>query len=134
MNYVLDACALIAYLRREEGGDVARDLLLDPKKKFSVHALNLCEIYYDFVRTANTGIAENAIEIICEIGIHCVADMDEELWKNAGNLKASLKRISLADTFAISLAQRLHAVHVTSDHKEFDKVAKEKICKILFIR
>jgi PIN domain nuclease of toxin-antitoxin system len=134
MNYVLDACALIAYLRKEEGGDIVRDILLDPKKKCFIHALNLCEVYYDFARASSADIADEVTQIISEIGIQIVQDMDEELWQNAGILKATIKRISLADTFAVALALRLNAFLVTSDHAEFNKVAKEKICKVLFIR
>ncbi|MFI5264936.1 MAG: type II toxin-antitoxin system VapC family toxin [Candidatus Kapaibacterium sp.] len=134
MNYVLDACALIAYLRKEDGGDVVRDILLDSKKKCFIHALNLCEVYYDFARVASAEIADEMTQVTIEIGIQIIHDLDEDLWKNAGILKATIKRISLADTFAVSLAQRLNAFLVTSDHAEFNKVAKEKICKVLFIR
>jgi hypothetical protein len=44
---VLDACALIAYLRGEPGSDVIEALLLDPDVPSLIHAINLCEVYYD---------------------------------------------------------------------------------------
>ena len=134
MKYVLDACALIAYLRKEKGGEVVRDMLLESTNQCSIHSLNLCEVYYDFERYAGLAVADEVIEIVNELGIDIIRDMDEALWKQAGHIKAIIKRISLADSFAISLAFRLKAVLVTTDHKEFDKIDKEKICKVLFIR
>jgi len=134
MRYVLDACALIAYLRKERGGEIVRDLLLESKNQFFIHALNLCEVYYDFERSDGIIVADEVIEIVGELGIDIIRDMDEQLWKNAGHLKATIKRISLADTFAIALSLRLKAFSATTDHKEFDKVDKEKICKVFFIR
>src|SRR4051812_31362211 len=98
MNYVLDACALIAHLRKEAGGDKVRDILLDSKNTCYIHSLNLCEVYYDFIRIADIAIADEVIKITNEIGIKIISDMDEDLWKNAGNLKALIKKISLADT------------------------------------
>jgi PIN domain nuclease of toxin-antitoxin system len=41
-TYVLDACALIAYLREEEGGDTLR---LQQDKSFIIHAVNVGEVY-----------------------------------------------------------------------------------------
>jgi PIN domain nuclease of toxin-antitoxin system len=134
MNYVLDACSLIAYLRKENGGEIVRDLLLESKNQCSIHALNLCEVYYDFERFAGRNVADEVIEIVSELGIDIIEDMDESLWKLAGHIKATIKRISLADTFAIALSLRLKASLVTTDHKEFDRIDKEKICKVLFIR
>src|SRR5437660_12866123 len=114
MKYVLDACALIAYLRKEAGGEIVRDLLLESKNKCSIHSLNLCEVYYDFERYAGLSVADEAVEIVSELGIDIIQDMDEPLWKQAGHIKATIKRISLADTFAIALSLRLKASLVTT--------------------
>ena len=45
MTYVADACAIIALLRGEDGGDKMRDLLLDPSSEARMHAVNLGEVY-----------------------------------------------------------------------------------------
>ncbi len=45
MTCVLDACAVIAFLRGEEGADAVTSLLLN--EDCMAHAVNLCEIYYD---------------------------------------------------------------------------------------
>jgi hypothetical protein len=57
---VLDACALIAYLRGEPGSDIIEALLLDPDVPSLIHAINLCEVYYDFPRASDEATATNA--------------------------------------------------------------------------
>jgi predicted nucleic acid-binding protein len=42
--------------------------------------------------------------------------------------------MSLADAFAVALTQRLGGTLVTSDHHEFDAIAEEDVCPVLFIR
>jgi PIN domain nuclease of toxin-antitoxin system len=61
---VFDACAMIAYLRGEPGTDVVREILHDPANHCFAHAINLCEVYYDFVRTADIKTARAAISAI----------------------------------------------------------------------
>jgi len=45
MNSVLDACAIIAYLRKEGGGEVVNNLLTDQNTQCFAHSLNICEVY-----------------------------------------------------------------------------------------
>ena len=53
MTFVFDACSLIAYLRDEEGADAVEALLLDRYNICLMHAVNLCEVYYDFLRVSD---------------------------------------------------------------------------------
>ena len=48
MPVVLDASAIIAFLRDEPGAQVVADHLRDERQRSFAHALNLCEVYYDF--------------------------------------------------------------------------------------
>ncbi|HEY3875814.1 MAG TPA: type II toxin-antitoxin system VapC family toxin [Candidatus Kapabacteria bacterium] len=134
MNFLFDACALIAYVRNERGGTLVGDILLDPTAQFFIHAVNLCEVYYDFIRVAGEQHADRIVQDTLSYGIKVIEQMDADLWKKAGIYKATLKKLSLADCFALATAKRLNATLVTSDHKEFDKVAALDICKILFNR
>lgn len=134
MTYILDACALIAYVRGESGNLVVEDILLDSRSRIAMHAINACEAYYDFVRTDGHALAESVISDSLAAGVEIMEDLDVSLWKAAGDLKAELRRISLADSFALSFAARMDATLVTSDHKEFDKLVGKGICEILFIR
>jgi PIN domain nuclease of toxin-antitoxin system len=134
MARVLDACAMIAYLRDEPGGDIVESYLLDKTNPCTAHAVNLCEVYYDFLRAKDENAAQGAITDLASMGVIIREDMDAPLWQEAGKYKATIKKISLADCFAMALANRLQAELVTSDHHEFDPIAQSGICSIKFIR
>ena len=133
MNYVLDACAMIALLHREAGEEVVWAHLADPINVCFAHAINFCEVYYDFHRDAGEAAAEGAVADLKSLGIVERNDFDEPFWKDAGKLKAG-GGISLADCFAIALARRVDGVLLTSDHHEMDPVAAAGVCRIAFIR
>ncbi len=57
----MDASALIAFLQGEAGADVVEDVLLDASKLKAVHAINLCETYYHFLRQNDQEAAETAV-------------------------------------------------------------------------
>lgn len=133
MIVVLDACAIIAFLRGEEGADIIEGLLLDPNNKSFVHAINLCEVYYDFLRVSDEAVAKSAINDVNLVGIVTREDLDSQLWQNSGRYKAS-EKISLADCFAMALTNRIGAALVTSDHHEFEPIAKKGLCNIRFFR
>jgi len=67
-------------------------------------------------------------------GLRFYDEMDSDLWQEAGRIKATFKKVSLADCFALALAKREDATLVTSDHHEFDKLLDQNICLIYFIR
>ena len=50
IEYVLDACAILAFLLREPGAVVVDNLMTAANTVCYAHAVNLCEVYYDFVR------------------------------------------------------------------------------------
>ena len=52
---------MIAFLRDEPGAQVVAEVLLNPDAQCYAHALNLCEVYYDFHRAAGRDQALNAI-------------------------------------------------------------------------
>lgn len=47
MNYVLDASAMIAFLRGEQGAERVSEVLSNPGNVCCAHAINLCEVFYD---------------------------------------------------------------------------------------
>ncbi len=134
MNYVLDASALIAFLRDEQGAEVVEALLLDPENDCFAHALNLCEVFYGFHRDAGEVAAQTAIGSLRAAGVIPRADLDDAFWQEAGRLKSTFRRVSLADCLCIALARRQGAELVTSDHHEFDALAPLGLCTIRFIR
>jgi len=114
MTFVLDACAIIAYLRDEEGAGVVESVLLGDNACVA-HAVNVCEVYSDCLRRGGASQADELLEDLVSIGLITREDMDAALWKTAGGYKAALARVSLADCFAMALTQRLDAASMTSD-------------------
>jgi PIN domain nuclease of toxin-antitoxin system len=133
MNAVIDACALIAFLRDEPGADAVRNILTGPQTSY-VHALNLCEVYYDFWRAANRNAAESAIADLLSLGIEERNDLDSEFWRAVGRLKAIYRRVALADCCALALANRLGSSLVSADRHEFEPLLAAGICPIELIR
>jgi PIN domain nuclease of toxin-antitoxin system len=134
MNYVLDSCALIAMLRKEPGGEIVAEMFDAKDNVCYVHAINLCEVFYEFKRNDSEDVAKSVIEDLLEAGLLIKEDLDMDFWQHAGRYKANLRRISLADCFCISLAKRLSGAVVTSDHHEFDAVVNKDLIKVEFIR
>lgn len=131
--YVMDACALDAYLRDESGAEVVENILLESDGQQLVHAANLCEVYYDTLRVGGPAAAEKAMANISGAGVVLRSDMDEAFWRQVGQFKVSPGKLSLADCFALALCVRAGGTLVTSDH-EFDPVAALSLCPVLFIR
>ena len=124
---------MVAFLRKEPGGDVVSSRLVDPGATCYAHAINLCEVYYDFYRGDSPARAERAVERLKQIGVVEREDFDEAFWKEVGRLKATY-RASLADFCAVALTERIGGVLLTSDHHELDPLAAAGVCAVEFIR
>ncbi len=131
LPYVLDASAIIALLRAEPGGDVVSSAMRGKNVCFA-HAMNLCEVYYDFHRSAGKVVADDVIASLRASDIWFRSDMDEKFWMEAGVLKSGARRISLADCCALVLARRVEGTLLTADHHEMDPLTTDH--RIRFIR
>jgi predicted nucleic acid-binding protein len=133
VNQVLDASAIVAFLRREPGAEIVKQLLIVDPPCCMVHSINLCEVFYGFLSRSDEDAAALAVETVRSIGVIVREDMDDAFWRQAGRYKTRF-RIPLADAFALSLADRFGAEVVTSDHGDFDPIAKSGACRVTFIR
>jgi len=121
-KYVLDACALIALLRDEQGADIVADALnsaSEGKAEVIIHKANLLEVYYDLYRTLGKDKADDILSKIKERPILINAEITDEIFNEAGRLKATHK-ISFADSFVLAQAFVSGGELLTSDHHEFD--------------
>ncbi len=132
--YVLDSCAVIAFLQQELGAEVVVEALKNPRQRCIIHAINACEVYYDIYRRAGEKDAAALDGILAELGIELVHTISTDLWRTAGKLKAEWRRVSLADCFVLALAILEDGTVLTSDHHELDRVAQAAVCPIQFIR
>ena len=135
MIYVLDACAILALIKNEDGAVTVRQEIEAEDNICFIHAVNLCEVYYDCLRCYGSDSTEILLVNLMAAGLIIRNDMDTDLWKTAGNLKAR-GRISLADCFAVALSARESAVLLTSDRHEFEPLLATPVfsIKVQFIR
>jgi len=131
---VFDACAVIAMLRGESGAEVVVSLLGEPNNRCRLHAVNLCEVYYDGIRRGDSTDAARLEELLTKSGFDIETEVPQSLWELVGRLKATLHRVSLADCFALAFALRENGTLITSDHHEFDPIAATGIYPVQFIR
>ena len=90
MIVILDACAIIAYLRDEKGSAVVESALI--YMECQVHAFNVCEVYKDcLVRGKSNLVADGLISDLTDIGMIIREDLDSVLWKQAASIKAQIK-------------------------------------------
>lgn len=133
-TFVFDACAVVALLRGESGAETVASLLDEPKNRCRLHAVNLREVYYDGLRRGDTSDAARLEELLTKSGFDIETEIPRPLWESVGRLKATLRRVSLADCFALAFALQENGTVVTSDHHEFDPIAATGICPVQFIR
>ncbi len=133
IKYVFDACAIVAFLREETGGEFVCDILEKHQGNCAVHAINLCEVFYDAVRKSGEDKARVVLSDLNNIGLVVSRDLDTEFITEVGLIKAKNK-LSLADAFAVALAKHYNAELLTSDHHELDAIAKSGKYAIRFIR
>ena len=134
MKVIFDACAIIALVKDEVGADVVEQYLLNFSNQCMIHNVNLCEVYYGFLRSDGEEFTKNIIDRLQKSNLTFKDDLSIDFWQQLATYKATIKRISLADCFALTLANREGGVLVTSDRKEFEPIVSLNICDIKFIR
>lgn len=134
--FVLDACALIALINQESGHEIVLDLLSQAeqgKVSVSMHALNLCEVYYDCLRASGNKVAEKLLKTLQTMPVLIVTAIDIPLLKQAGEIKAT-ERLSLADAVAVALAITNKAKLVSADHHELEPLERKQLVQICWFR
>jgi PIN domain nuclease of toxin-antitoxin system len=134
--YVLDACALIAVLSKEDGADKVMTAYYEAvagNADLLMNKINLLEVYYHDYRTHGKDAADNMIGEIAKSPIKVVSNMDDDVFYEAGRLKATYK-MSLADSVVLAQAEVSDATILTADHHEFDAVEANEDIQFLWIR
>ena len=106
MNVVLDANAMIDYLRGEPAGKIVRYQLEDVNITAYAHSINLIEVFYEYSRGGDVMTARAALETLRGDGIATRDDLDGAFCEDAAQLKADWKRVSLADCCSGGLLRR----------------------------
>jgi PIN domain nuclease of toxin-antitoxin system len=137
VNYILDACALIALLNMEEGSECVADLYEKANNgevKLIMNKVNLLEVYYGYLKADGEEFAKRQITLIENSHINVVDVISNNIMLQAGRVKNMHRRISLADAFAIAQTIVSDGILVTSDHHELNAVDDAGIVQFLWIR
>jgi predicted nucleic acid-binding protein len=131
-GFVLDACAIIALLRDEPGGERV-DALLASGAACAIAAVNLAEVLYDSARREGPEVVANVLADVRALPVDVVSHIDGPWLLRAVEFK-SRGRVSLADAFALGLAVSRGARLVTADHHEFDAIERAGLAIFEWIR
>lgn len=135
-TYVMDACAMIAFLANENGAEKVDEIIAMADKGdcfLYMNKLNLLEIYYDIFRKNGKSIANKTLRLIQALPISFNDRLEDKIFKEAGRLKASY-RISLADSIVLAEGKTRRATVISADHHEFDVIERMEKIKFLWIR
>jgi PIN domain nuclease of toxin-antitoxin system len=133
MTYILDASAMVALIRREVGWDRVKDFLTRSGSVCCAHGMQLCKVYYSFLRASGAATARSAIDDLYAGGVTLREDLDTPFWQEASHISATYG-VPLIDSFCVALARRLKGEVVTADHKDFDPIVPLSLCVVQFIR
>ena len=135
-KYVLDACALFAFIYKETGFDVVRSILKqtsDGDVDVFMNKLNLFEVFYVIRRTEGLQTAEGVYDTVIKLPIQTINGISDDVFFEASRIK-SLHKMSLADSIALGEASIMGASLITADHHEFDVVEQKEDIKFTWIR
>ena len=131
VKIVIDAWALLALIFKEEpAAKKVRDILDQQggsKSTIYVSWINLGEVYYNIARKKGLNAANETLEDIKKLSIRLHEPSKSDIL-SAAKIKSEHK-LSYADAFAVSLAQKISGAIVTGDPeiillKNFVKVEK----------
>jgi predicted nucleic acid-binding protein len=135
MIYILDACALIAFLDKESEYVMVKELFdrADTEETtICISVVNLVEVFYHFIR--NNG-EEKAVEIMRELDdlpIDVIDTISRAVYYETARLKTRYA-MSLGDVFLCATAKSLSAIVVTKDH-EIEAAEQPENLSVLWIR
>ena len=135
MNYLLDACALIALFNGEQGADMVARLLESTDRgaiSLSMSIIQLLEVYYDRLYIVGAEAAKERVDAIIAGPISIIDPITYPVMYEAGRLKTTYS-ISLADSIACATAMSFNAALVTSDHSELEPLEQHENLSVLWL-
>jgi predicted nucleic acid-binding protein len=117
MDYVFDACAVIALLNDENGADTVAGLINQAEigaDRILMTGVQVLEVYYDRIYIKGREYAETVLESLYASPIIILHEISREMIQEAGRFKTSYS-MSLGDTLAAATARKFTATLVTRD-------------------
>ena len=117
--YLLDACALIAFLNDEFGKGYEKvkelfDRAVTDEITLCMSIVNLVEVYYRTIQLKGLETADAAMEPVKSLPIKFISDISNEIYFETARCKARYP-MSLADAFLCGTAKSIAATIVTRD-------------------
>lgn len=131
-THIVDASALIAYFKGEDGHEKFSALLGDEQNSLVIHATNLCEVYYGYLRADGPEKAEEAWQKATTI-LGVVDTLDAQFIKRVGRWKVNYN-LGLGDAFAAATAEDNACALVTTDHNDFGAIEAAGALQIVWLR
>jgi predicted nucleic acid-binding protein len=134
--YVLDACALIALVKKEKGYEKIKSLLDEASTGQStiyMHTINLIEVYYHFYRSSGKEKSGTILEQIYKMPVNFVDFIDPTIFSETSRLKAAYA-IPLGDSIGLATAFKTEGVFVTADHSDFEEIEKTEAFSFFWFR
>ena len=135
-HYILDACALNAYLNDENGAEVVENIFhqtLNGQTSVLMNIVNLLEVYYGVLREVGLYKADEVLKECYSLPIGIINSISNDVFREAGRMK-SFYRVSLADSIVLGAALTTTAFLLTADHHEFDAIEGKEPIKFAWIR
>ena len=134
--YILDACALIAFLSGEKGAENVRIIMQNAIMGdivLKINEINLLEVYYHAINFYDLTTANEILEEIKKYPIEIISGLRNDVFKEAGRIKSKYK-IPLGDSIAVAECIAAEGTLVTSDYSDFGKIEKTENIKINWFR
>jgi predicted nucleic acid-binding protein len=137
MTYVLDACALLALLKREVGADIVDALFqraLIGEDILFMSIVNLLEVFYGLIGDVGIERATAMMAPLDDTPLTIIDKISPPVYQRAARLKGTYRRVSLADCVGLATAADFSATFVTSDHHEIKAIEQREALSILWFR
>ena len=136
-NFVLDACALVALLKGENGAGEVDKLFqqtVQGETTLCMSIVNLLEVYYGFI--GDIGLTEtlDMMKKVDDTPLRIIDTISQRVYHEAARIKGMYRRLSLADAVGVATAIEREGVFVTSDHHELESIAQKEMLNFFWFR
>jgi predicted nucleic acid-binding protein len=105
---------------------------MDERNNLAIHIVNLCEVYYGYLRSDGLQKASEAWERATKL-LGLLKTIDDDFIRRVGRWKVD-SGLGLGDSFLAACAEENAAILLTADHGDFDRVQQTGLIRVDFIR
>jgi len=136
-RYVLDACALVAVLKGENGAEAVDNFFQQAVRgdaMLCMSIVNLLEVYYGFIGDIGLSETQYMMNTINSTPLAIIDTISPRVYHEAARLKGTYHKLSLADAVGVATAIERGGIFVTADHHELEVVANKETLNFFWFR